>query len=48
MAYKNKRSRSRRSCARANVRSGPSYRAGLFIGGLAYGLMRSIFFKNNF
>lgn len=43
MAYK-KRSNKRPSCA--NRRYGR--RAGLFIGGVAYGLIRGIFFKNKY
>jgi len=33
---------SRRSCAR------PGRRAGLFLGGVLFGLARGIFFKNNY
>lgn len=42
MAYYNKRSRSRKSCAM------PGRRAGIFLGGFMYGLARGIFFRNKY
>ena len=52
MAYNKKRSnarlsqRPRYSCARTNSKAGR--RVGLFIGGMMFGLVRGIFFKNKY
>lgn len=43
MAYK-KRSNKRYSCANRR----PGRRAGLFLGGVAFGLIRGIFFRNKY